>query len=50
MYVIGTQSKLSLELGAGESAKPLFDLRVDERTGGTDRRTALDVQVLREEL
>jgi len=31
-------------------AKSLYDLLANETTGGTDRRTALDVQVLREEL
>ena len=31
-------------------AKSLYDLLVNETTGGTDRRNALDVQVLREEL
>ena len=31
-------------------AKSLYDLLAYETTGGTDRRTALDVQVLREEL
>ena len=31
-------------------AKSLYDLLAHETTGGTDRRTALDVQVLREEL
>lgn len=31
-------------------AKSLFDLLSNETTGGSDKRTALDVQVLREEL
>lgn len=31
-------------------AKSLYDLLVNETTGGSDRRTALDVQMLREEL
>ena len=31
-------------------AKSLFDLLIHETTGGSDRRNALDVQVLREEL
>ncbi len=31
-------------------AKSLYDLLAHETTGGTDKRTALDVQVLREEL
>eukprot|EP00435_Cladocopium_sp_Y103_P039402 s1944_g10.t1 len=31
-------------------AKSLYDLLINETTGGNDRRTALDVQVLREEL
>ncbi len=31
-------------------AKSLYDLLVNETTGGNDRRTALDIQVLREEL
>ena len=31
-------------------AKSLYDLLAYETTGGTDRRTALDIQVLREEL
>ena len=31
-------------------AKSLYDLLVNETTGGSDRRNALDVQVLREEL
>ena len=31
-------------------AKSLYDLLIHETTGGTDRRNALDVQVLREEL
>ena len=31
-------------------AKSLYDLLAHETTGGADRRTALDVQVLREEL
>ena len=31
-------------------AKSLYDLLINETTGGGDRRTALDVQVLREEL
>ena len=31
-------------------AKSLFDLLVNEATGGSDRRNALDIQVLREEL
>ena len=31
-------------------AKSLYDLLVNETTGGTDRRNALDVQALREEL
>ena len=31
-------------------AKSLYDLLINETTGGTDRRNALDVQVLREEL
>ena len=31
-------------------AKSLYDLLINETTGGGDRRTALDIQVLREEL
>ena len=31
-------------------AKSLYDLLINETTGGSDRRTALDVQMLREEL
>ena len=31
-------------------AKSLYDLLINETTGGSDRRTALDIQVLREEL
>lgn len=31
-------------------AKSLFDVLANETNGGSDRRTALDIQVLREEL
>ena len=31
-------------------AKSLYDLLVNDTSGGNDRRTALDIQVLREEL
>lgn len=52
-YVAFSKSDRAEDLGetlALVDAKSLYDLLINETTGGSDRRTALDVQALREEL
>lgn len=49
-WIHGNEAEALVDALAVADAKSLYDLLANETGGGADRRTALDVQVLREEL